>query len=100
MINNEPTLPASNDTIYGNIAGKSNGTISNCYYLENEIYLGAVNSNQEQGIQEQVQAKAVASFASGEVAYLLNAVDGNAGTWGQGGVCQYLLEKIFLLFTK
>ncbi|MBV4204349.1 fibronectin type III domain-containing protein [Bacteroides salyersiae] len=84
VINNEPTLPASNDTIYGNIAGKSNGTISNCYYLENEIYLGAVNSNQEQGIQEQVQAKAVASFASGEVAYLLNAADGNAGTWGQG----------------
>lgn len=84
VINNEPTLPASNDTIYGNIAGKSNGTISNCYYLENEIYLGAVNSNQEQGIQEQVQAKAVANFASGEVAYLLNAADGNAGTWGQG----------------
>ena len=52
--------------------------------MENEIYLGAVNSNQEQGIQEQVQAKAVASFASGEVAYLLNAADGNAGTWGQG----------------
>ena len=79
VINNGPVLP--NDTIYGNITGRSNGTITNCYYLENETFPDAVNKKQEQGTLDQVFAKPAESFASGEVAYLLNAAD-NAGTWG------------------
>lgn len=80
VINNSPTIP--NDTIYGNIAGKSDGTILNCYYLENETHQGAVNANQAQGAQEQVSAKPADDFASGVVAYLLNSGD-NVGAWGQ-----------------
>lgn len=81
VVNNEPAIP--NDTIYGNIAGKSNGTITNCYFLENKDYPGAVNGEQEQGTLDNVLAKPAEGFASGEVAYLLNA-GANAGTWGQG----------------
>lgn len=80
VINNNPTIP--NDTIYGNIAGKSDGTILNCYYLENETFQGAVNANQSQGTQEQVSAQVQDDFTSGAVAYLLNFGD-NAGAWGQ-----------------
>lgn len=78
-MNNAPIVP--NDTIYGNIAGKSNGTISNCYFLVNDTLPDAVNKNQAQSTQTNVLAKENGSFASGEIAYLLNA--NSKGTWGQ-----------------
>ena len=87
VINKEPTIP--NDTIYGNIVGRSNGTITNCYYLENETYPGAVNGAQEQGTLDDVSAKSSGDFVSGEVAYLLNT-GANAGTWGQGNTLPIL----------
>ena len=79
VMNSAPVVP--NDTIYGNIAGKSNGTISNCYYLLNDTLPDAVNKNQMQGTQTNVLAKDSKSFASGEIAYLLNM--NNKGAWGQ-----------------
>ena len=83
VMNNAPVIP--NDTIYGNIAGRSseNSTISNCYYLANDTLPGAVNVNQIQGTIKNADAKTADRFAIGEVAYLLN-VD-NKGVWGQYG---------------
>lgn len=85
-MNNAPIVP--NDTIYGNIAGKSNGTISKCYYLANDTLPNAVNKDQIQGTQTNVLAKESDSFASGEIAYLLNI--NSKDTWGQNNAIPVL----------
>lgn len=78
-INQQPFIP--NDTIYGNLAGRSKGTISNCYFMLNDTLPGAVNKDQAQGTLNKADGKEAGSFASGEVAYLLNT--DNKGAWGQ-----------------
>lgn len=78
--NGAPRVP--NDTLYGNIAGMSAGTIENCYYLKNDTLPDAVNSNHSQGTINNVEGVGLDAFTSGKVACLLN-VD-NEGVWGQG----------------
>lgn len=78
--NESPIIP--NDTIYGNIAGMSAGTIENCYYLKNDTLPGAVNSHRSQGTINNVEGLDWDAFTSGKVACLLNV--NNEGVWGQG----------------
>ena len=78
------TASVSGQNFVGGVCGKNyNGTITNCYYLENTATCGIGNCEDENGKAVEMSIK---QFESGEVAWLLNGstpAEGSTLAWYQ-----------------